>query len=106
MLKKGGMVPRSTEFDKGPEDLEIRCPRLGGTVPFGYCMAPGEQTPCHKIFDCWWEVFDVASYLKGHLPRETIEKLVQDRSPSNRLNTILELVQKFKSTKPGQNGNQ
>ena len=87
---------------KGPEELDTRCPRLGGTVPFRYCMAPGEPTPCHKILDCWWETFDVTSYLKANLPEETFDRLLGDRNPPNRLKTILELVDKFKKTKPGQ----
>lgn len=85
---------------KDPKDLETRCPRLGGTVPFRYCMAPGEPTPCYKIVDCWWETLDVIPYLKANLPEETFERLLGDRDPPNRLNTILELVEKFKKTKP------
>lgn len=85
------------------EALDLRCPRLGGSVPFAYCLAPGEPTPCYKILDCWWEVFDVTSYLKTHLPEETLNLLLQDRNRPNRLNTILEIVERFKNTKPGRN---
>ena len=94
------MPPDSTGA-KNPEERDTRCPRLGGTVPFRYCMAPGEPNPCRKILDCWWEIFDVASYLKARLPEETFEKLLRDRSPPNRLNTILDLVERFRNTKPG-----
>ena len=89
---------------KKPEELETRCPRLGGTVPFRYCMAPGDPAPCYKILDCWWEVFDVAAYLKARLPEETLDRLFKDRKQPNRLNTILELVDKFKSKESGQEG--
>ena len=42
------------------ERLVRRCPRLGGEVAFGYCkVCGGEKTPCFKVFDCWWERFDV-----------------------------------------------
>lgn len=87
---------------QGPEELDTRCPRLGGTVPFRYCMAPGEPTPCYKILDCWWEIFDVASYLKAQLPKETFDRLFEDRNQPNRLNTIFELVERYKKTAPGQ----
>ena len=86
---------------KRPEELEIRCPRLGGTVPFRYCMAPGEPAVCFKILDCWWEVFDVASYVKEHLPDEDLCRLLESRDRPNRMNTILELVEKFKNGESG-----
>jgi hypothetical protein len=91
-------TPKSSD----PENLDTRCPRLGGTVPFGYCCAPGEPTPCYKILDCWWEIFDVTTYLRSHLPKDVFEKLLEDRDPPNRLNAIFELVERFKNTKPGQ----
>lgn len=83
------------------EGLETRCPRLGGTVPFRYCLAPGEATPCYKILDCWWETFDVVSYLKSRLPEEKVASLSEDRRQPNRLDTIVELVNKLKKTDPG-----
>ena len=81
---------------KGPEELELRCPRLGGTVPFRYCMAPAEPTACPKILDCWWEVFDVSSYLKERLSEKDFLRVVNNRKPPSRMNTILDLVEKFK----------
>jgi len=87
-----------------PEELEIRCPRLSGTVPFRYCMAPAEPTVCYKILDCWWEAFDVTSYLKAHLPEEDFCRLLADRNRPDRMESILELVEKFKSKDSGQEG--
>ena len=86
---------------KRPEELEIRCPTLGGTVPFRYCMAPAEPTACFKILDCWWEIFDVVSYLRDRLPKEALDSLLGDRDRPNRLHTILELIEKYKKTEPG-----
>jgi len=52
-------------MDTNKDNLEIRCPRLGGPVSFEYCRTNGdEMLPCWKIFDCWWERFDVAAFLK------------------------------------------
>jgi hypothetical protein len=65
-------------------------------------MAPGVDTPCFKIVDCWWETFDVTAYLKSCLPKETVEKLLEDRTPPNRLQTILDLVERFRNQEPGQ----
>ncbi len=86
---------------KDPGELEIRCPRLGGTVPFRYCMAPAEPAPCFKILNCWWEVFDVTSYLQSHLSEQEFGRLCEHRNPPNRMNSILELVEKFKQGEPG-----
>ncbi len=89
---------------KGPEELEIRCPRLGGTVPFRYCMAPGEPTVCYKILDCWWEVFDVASYLKARLSEEDFCRVMEERRPPSRMNTILDLDEKFRTSENNESG--
>ena len=52
-------------MDENKEYLEQRCPRLGGQVSFGYCrMGTDDGSACWKIFDCWWEYFDVVEYLK------------------------------------------
>ena len=61
-------------------------------------MAPGEPTPCYKILDCWWEVFDVTSYLKDSVPEGAFKGLFEDRRRPDRLNTILELIEKYKKT--------
>jgi hypothetical protein len=92
-----------TKKGKGPpEALDTRCPRLGGTVPFRYCLAPGEPTPCFKILDCWWEIFDVVSYMQARLPPEDFESLlVQESNRPDRLGTILELIERHKKAEPG-----
>ncbi len=89
---------------KDPKELELRCPRLGGTVPFRYCMAPAEPTTCPKILNCWWEVFDVASYLKAHLSEEDFSRVLENRKPPGRMNTILDLVEKFRNSENGESG--
>ena len=43
-----------------------RCPMLGHEVAFSYCREPGSETPCRKIFDCWWETFDVSAFINDH----------------------------------------
>jgi len=95
-------MPSQSRKPETPEELDTRCPRLGGTVPFRYCLGPGEPTPCYKILDCWWEIFDVTSYLKARMPEEAFNRLFEGRGQPNRLNTILELIEKYKKTEPGQ----
>jgi len=75
------------------DDLEIRCPRLGGPVPFTYCEKTGSSGhPCFKVMDCWWQHFDVVDYLKKKLPAEDLAALI-DRQPRPKLTGILELIE-------------
>ena len=65
------------------DHIERRCPRLGSPVSFGYCRTSGEgKDPCFKVFDCWWERFDVVGYLQHRLPEEKLEELKRARPPA------------------------
>jgi N utilization substance protein B len=78
------------------EAHEKRCPRLGGPVPFKYCMDTGEKSgPCFKIMDCWWEEFDIKSYLENHLSRPALEKLMAAKPPS-KVASLVELIAQAK----------
>jgi hypothetical protein len=73
------------------DKLEMRCPRLGGPVNFGYCRHCGENDrPCFKILDCWWQRFDVVGHLKSRLPREEFEALGQH--PPEKITSLLDLI--------------
>lgn len=65
---------------------------LGHDVPFAYCRAPGSELPCRRIFDCWWESFDVEGFIRSHYPREVIEEILAPRA--GKMTTILDLIQK------------
>jgi hypothetical protein len=78
------------------ENLERRCPRLGGTVPFTYCRICGEDgTYCFKVLDCWWEYFDVAAYLREQLTDEEFQHLTATR-PKPKTTSLFELIQQAK----------
>ena len=87
-----------------PEDLdryERRCPRLGGPVPFRYCLTADEEgKACHKTIDCWWEVFDVVSFLKAHLSERAFETLTQNR-PMNKVTSLVGLIEKARKRLSG-----
>lgn len=73
-----------------------RCPRLGHDIAFEYCLMSGEgDTICWKIFDCWWEIFDVETYLKANLPEEEYRRLAQ-KEPKNKVTSILEIMEAAK----------
>lgn len=75
------------------QDLERRCPRLGGSVKYGYCLDVGEDTlPCFKICDCWWEYFDVVDNLKNRLSDRDFENLMKSR-PKPKITGLLQLIE-------------
>jgi len=80
------------------EDNERRCPRLGGSViSFSYCMISGNDggVPCSKILDCWWETFDVETYLKGQMTEPFYQKFIQTaQTPQNKISSIVEIARK------------
>ncbi len=85
--------------EKNKENLDRRCPVLGGPVTFKYCMKCGDEgNPCWKIIDCWWEEFDIMAYLKDTLSESVIEKLVNVR-PKPKVSTLVELIEKAESRK-------
>ncbi len=85
-------IPQVNEKDS----LEQRCPRLGGPVTFKYCRQSGEdEKPCFKIMDCWWETFDVKSYLKDNLSESDFEALITAKPP-DKINSLIDLIEQAK----------
>lgn len=79
-----------------PMEMKRRCPRLGHDILFGYCLDSGEDDlPCWKVFDCWWEIFDVEAYLKARLPEDQYRRLAQ-KKPKPKVTSILEIVEAAK----------
>ena len=75
------------------ERLARRCPRLGGEVAFGYCKVCGEgETPCFKVFDCWWERFDVVDHMKTCLPAQAFDALSRHRAPPDKVTSLVDLI--------------
>jgi len=75
-----------------PERLERRCPRLGGDVAFGYCKVCGEgRTPCFKVFDCWWERFDVVAHMQACLSADAFDALSASR-PQPKVASLVDLI--------------
>lgn len=82
------------EFD----DLLIRCPMLGGEVPFRYCRTLNEELPCRKIIICWEFRIEIGKFLGDHYSLDQIQKALAPPMKT-RLETILELVEKAKKIK-------
>jgi len=79
------------------DELEIRCPKLGGEVNFYYCRTSGKPF-CSRIIFCWAQRIDIGGYLaENYSPEELKQGLIQ--SGSSRLETILNSVEKAKKLK-------
>jgi len=78
------------------DELNCRCPPLGGAVPFYYCRTMNKKLPCQRIFQCWGNKFDVQKWLTENYSQAEIEQAL---TPDNRsrLQKILEIVDKVKS---------
>ena len=80
------------------QNLLLHCRRLGHEMTFGYCRQETGGKPCRLILDCWWEEFDVRSFLQAHLSAEDmaqVERASAAPPPAKVLN-LVELIQKTK----------
>ena len=81
-----------------PDLLERRCPRLGGDVAFGYCRRCGEgKAPCFKVFDCWWERFDVVAHMSACLTPEAFDNLSRHRDPPDKVAGRVDLLRQART---------
>jgi hypothetical protein len=81
---------------KDRDQIERRCPRLGGSVSFGYCRTSGDdQSVCWKILDCWWESFDVVKHLQNSLSEKRFNQLVHAK-PKPKILSLVELIEQAK----------
>ena len=76
-------------------DLVIRCPRLGGEVPFSYCEREAEGLPCRQVVRCWEAGFPVEAYLRETLSPEAWERFCH-QVPKDRMTTLIDLAETAK----------
>ncbi|MFB3885059.1 MAG: hypothetical protein ACE144_07505 [Thermodesulfobacteriota bacterium] len=76
----------------------IRCPQLGGEVPFRYCRTVNEDLPCRRIILCWEFRLEIAKFLAEHYSADQIQHALSPPTQS-RIETIVELIEKAKRIK-------
>lgn len=69
-----------------------RCPMLGHDVHFSYCRGPGRNLPCRRILDCWFELFDVRTFVRSHYSEEQIAETLRPRQ--EKVVTLVELIRR------------
>jgi hypothetical protein len=77
------------------DSLIIRCPQLGGEVPFRYCRTVNEELPCRSIVVCWEFRIEISDFLNEHYSIDQIHRALL-KPPKTRIETILELIEKNK----------
>ena len=72
------------------DQRKIRCRMLGHEISFAYCRQPGNELPCRKILDCWFEKFDVEKFIQDHYSQEQINQIVAPPKP--KMTSLVELI--------------
>jgi len=80
------------------DELIIRCPQLGGEVPFRYCRTMNEDLPCRRVIICWEFRIEILKFLGVHYSIDQIQRALAPPSKT-RLETILDLIEKAKKVK-------
>jgi len=80
------------------DHLTIRCPSLGGEVPFSYCRKQGKGNPCPKLPGCWMNLLDIETYIKDSFTPEEITVFFL-QSPSGRMDKFLSHLAEATATK-------
>ena len=86
---------RSEDRSGDPRTLPTHCPRLGGTITLSYCLAPAQEAPCERILDCWWQVFDIHTFLKENVSEELLSRIGKPPR-EDRLSLILRTIETLK----------
>ncbi len=68
-------------MDTQHDERSRHCPKLGHQITFSYCRLPGMETPCGKIYDCWWEAFDITTFMKANFSEEVRKKVTAPPPP-------------------------
>ena len=70
------------------------CRRLGHDVDFSYCRIAAQGVPCFKIFDCWYERFDIKAFMEATYSSEEIKAM--RAPPQDKISTLYDLIAKAK----------
>ncbi len=77
------------------EEREIRCPRLGGPVTFGYCRIEGGDKPCPRAIKCWGVFFDAQAFFRQTLTPEQFAECFL-KPPPSKIDTLMEMIDRAK----------
>jgi len=79
------------------EEIQIRCPRLGGLVSFEYCRVEDRQRPCTRAVACWSARFDAERFFRENLDPEEFQERFH-KAPLSKIATLIDLIEKARKT--------
>ncbi len=59
------------------DQIETRCPQLGGEVLFGYCRRMNSGLPCSRALICFRLLFPVELFFRKALKEETFAEVFE-----------------------------
>jgi hypothetical protein len=74
----------------GHDDKKKYCRMLGHEIAFSYCRQGASARPCRKIFDCWFETFDIEGFMKEHFAAEELQAILAP--PKLKMTSLVELI--------------
>ena len=98
ILYQNPQRPSKTIMLEEHDNLIIRCPQLGGEVPFKYCRTMNEDLPCRRMMACWEFRVEISKFLSKHYSIDQIQRALSQPTKS-RVETIIELIEKAKNIK-------
>ncbi len=81
-------ITMNTQFD----DKSAYCRSLGHYVPFQYCRTVGNNLPCRKIKDCWFENLEIEQFIRDNYTMEEQERIFSP--PPEKITSIIDLINK------------
>lgn len=81
------------------DQLQLRCPRLGGEINFAYCLRESGDLPCRRIVDCWHPYFPVEAFLKERLTPDQWERCFGG-PPKDKIVSLVEIIEEARN-RPG-----
>lgn len=57
------------------DHIEVRCPKMGHQINFGYCRTVSDGLPCPRAIDCFYYTFPVEAYFRRVLKEETFARI-------------------------------
>jgi hypothetical protein len=68
------------------------CRMLGHILSFRYCRVMNTGLPCHNILNCWFERFDVETFVAENYSEEELQNIF--KPPKMKIATMIEVVGK------------
>jgi hypothetical protein len=68
------------------------CRMLGHTLSFRYCRAMNTGLPCHNILNCWFERFDIETFIAENYSEEELRDIF--KPPKMKIATMVEVIDK------------